>query len=126
MTLPFPLSQARPVEWLMRTTDSQPPYAVIRRLLKGDPNRPEEWFRVVTWAPGSEERELIGYVRTIDDAATLAWDYKCAFESWRHHLAASRIDAAEMARRQPPAADLVKFYRDRVKGAETAAVSGRG
>lgn len=97
----------------MRTTESQPPYAVIRRLLKGDPNRPEEWFRVVTWAPASEERELIGYVRTLHEAAALAWDYQCAYESWRHHLAASRTDASTMARVRPPAAEMVKFYRER-------------
>lgn len=104
----------------MRTTESQPPYAVIRRLLKGDPNRPEEWFRIVTWAPASEERELIGYVRTLNEAAALAWDYQCAYESWRHHLAASRTDAADMARMRPPAAEMVKFYRERVKTSQTA------
>lgn len=111
MTLPFPLNQARPTEWLMRVTDSQPPYAVIRRLLKGDPNHAEEWFRVVTWAQRSEERELIGYVRTLNEAAVLGWDYKCAYESWRHHLAASRTDADVMARDQPPAEAMVRFFR---------------
>lgn len=123
MALPFPLNQARPTEWLMRTTDSQPPYAVIRRLLKGDPNRPEEWFRVVTWAPTSSERELIGYVRTLDEAAALAWDYKCAYESWRHHLAARRTDAGAMAQMQPPAAELVRFFRQRAKASPVAANS---
>lgn len=43
-----PAAHARPTEWLLRVTESQAPYAVVRRFLFGDSNRPEEWFRVVT------------------------------------------------------------------------------
>ncbi|MGM2737364.1 hypothetical protein, partial [Bacillus cereus group sp. BC87] len=91
-------------------TESQSPYAVVRRFLKGDPNRPEEWFRVVTWAPTSEARELIGWVRTFEAACVLGWDHKCAYESWRHHMAARRADPGAMAKAKPPAAELVKFW----------------
>lgn len=106
-----PMAHARPSEWLLRVTESQPPYAVVRRFLYGDGNRPEEWFRVVTWAPTSEARELIGWVRTLDAACALGWDYQCAAQSWRHHQAARRVDAGTMAATRPPAADLVAFWR---------------
>lgn len=106
-----PAAHARPAEWLLRVTESQPPYAVVRRFLKGDPNKPEEWFRVVTWAPTSEARELIGWVRSFDAACALGWDHYCAFQSWRSHMAARRADPETMAREKPPAAELVKFWR---------------
>ncbi|MFJ3393981.1 hypothetical protein [Leifsonia aquatica] len=96
----------------MRVSESQPPYAVVRRLLLGDPNRPEVWFRVVTWAPSSGDRELIGFVRTLDLAAQLAWDYHCAFNEWRHHLAARRASVEDMRAQQPSPSELVKFWRE--------------
>lgn len=114
-----PTSYARPTEWLLRVSESQPPYAVVRRFLKGDPNRPEEWFRVVTYAPTSEARELIGWVRTFDAACQLGWDYKVAFEEWRHHMAARRVDNSVMAAAKPAANELVTFYREHRKPAST-------
>lgn len=107
-----PAAHARPTEWLLRVTESQPPYAVVRRFLLGDPNRPDEWFRVVTWSSTSSGRELVGWVRSFDAACALAWDHQCAFQSWRHHMAAKRADASAMAAAKPPAADLVKFWRE--------------
>lgn len=112
-----PATQARPVEWLMRQTESQPPYAVVRRFLFGDPNRPEEWFRVVTWAPTSSDRQMIGWCRTFDAATAAGWDYKCAYESWRHHMASRRVDAGRMAAEQPSPAELVRFYRASLRSA---------
>lgn len=112
-----PAAHARPAEWLLRMAESQPPYAVVRRFLLGDPNRPEEWFRVVTWSPTSEGRELVGWVRTFEAACALGWDYKCAYESWRHHMAARRVDAGAMAAQKPTAAELVKFWRQHQRGA---------
>jgi len=106
-----PTAHARPAEWLLRVAESQPPYAVVRRFLLGDPNRADEWFRVVTWAPTSDTRELIGWVRTFEAACFLAWDHKCAYESWRHHLAAQRVDSTAMNQLKPRASDLVKFWR---------------
>jgi hypothetical protein len=112
LALPHPLNEARPTEWLMRSAESQPPYGVIRRFLFGDPNRAEEWYRVVTWSPSSEERELVGWCRTLETACALAWDFKCAHESWRHHMASRRISVEAMREGKPTAAEMVTFYRN--------------
>lgn len=106
-----PVANAQPTEWLLRQGALGAPYAVIRRFAFGDPNRPDVWFRVVTWAPTSEGRELIGWCRTLEAAAAVAWDHRCAAESWRHHMAARRVDASTMTAQRPPAAELVRFYR---------------
>ncbi|WP_431246175.1 hypothetical protein [Leifsonia xyli] len=106
-----PVANAQPAEWLLRQGALGSPYGVIRRFGFGDPNRPDVWFRVVTWAPTSEGRELIGWCRTLEAAAAAAWDHRCAAESWRHHMAARRTDAAAMAAQRPAAAELVRFYR---------------
>ncbi|WP_157696995.1 hypothetical protein [Leifsonia sp. 21MFCrub1.1] len=106
-----PVANAQPTEWLLRQGALGSPYGVIRRFAFGDPNRPDVWFRVVTWAPASSGRELIGWCRTLEAAAAAAWDHRCAAESWRHHMAARRTDAATMAAQRPSAAELVRFYR---------------
>ncbi|WP_431220348.1 hypothetical protein [Leifsonia xyli] len=116
-----PMNQARGMEWFMCVAESQPPYAVIRRFLFGDPNRPEEWFRVVTWSPSSETRELIGWCRSFEAACTVGWDYRCAFESWRHYNASRRVDATAMTKNRPAAAEMLRFYRDSQKRSETIA-----
>ncbi len=105
------MANAQPTEWLLRQGSLGAPYAVIRRFAFGDPNRPDVWFRVVTWAPTSDGRELIGWCRTLEAAAAVAWDHRCAAESWRHHMAARRTDTATMAAQRPPASELVRFYR---------------
>lgn len=114
-----PVVNAQAAEWLLRQGTGGHPYAVVRRFEFGDPNKPELWFRVVTWAKRSEDRELIGWCRTLDAAAAAGWDHRCAYESWRHHLAASRTDAATMSRERPPAADMVRFYRAAMRNAGT-------
>jgi hypothetical protein len=106
-----PVANAQPSEWLLSQGALGTPYAVIRRFAFGDLNRPDVWFRVVTWAPGSEGRELIGWCRTLEAAAAVAWDHRCAAESWRHHMAARRADTAALAAKRPSAAELVRFYR---------------
>ncbi len=106
-----PVADAHASEWLLRQGTTQAPYAVVRRFAFGDPNHPDVWFRVVTWAPSSQGRELIGWCRTLEAAAAAGWDHRCAAESWRHHLAAKRTDSAAMDRQRPPAAELVRFYR---------------
>ena len=113
-----PVANAHASEWLLRQGSMDTPYAVVRRFAFGDPNRPDIWYRVVTWAPRSEGRELIGWCRTLEAAASAGWDHRCAAESWRHHLAAKRTDAAAMDRQRPPAADLVRFYRASVRKRE--------
>jgi hypothetical protein len=110
-----PVVNAQATEWVLRQGAAGEAYAVVRRFAFGDPNRPEIWFRVVTWAQQSEGRELIGWCRTLEAAAAAGWDHRCAYESWRHHLAAKRTDTATMARERPPAADMVRFYRAAVR-----------
>lgn len=105
------MANAQPTEWLLSQDALGTPYAVVRRFAFGDANRPDIWFRVVTWAPRSEGRELIGWCRTLEAAAAVAWDHRCAAESWRHHMAKRRSDTATMAAQRPSAAELVRFYR---------------
>ncbi|MCI0156785.1 hypothetical protein KNO15_08760 [Leifsonia shinshuensis] len=106
-----PVANAQPMEWLLSQGALGTPYAVVRRFAFGDANRPDIWFRVVTWAPRSDGRELIGWCRTLEAAAAVAWDHRCAAESWRHHMAKRRSDSATMAAQRPSAAELVRFYR---------------
>ena len=105
------MANAQPSEWVLSQGALGTPYAVVRRFAFGDLNRPDVWYRVVTWAPSSEGRELIGWCRTLEAAAAVAWDHRCAAESWRHHMAARRSDTATMAAKRPSAAELVRFYR---------------
>jgi hypothetical protein len=120
-----PVANAHASEWLLRQGVMDAPYAVVRRFAFGDPNRPEVWFRVVTWAPNSRDREPIGWCRTLEAGAAAGWDHRCASESWRHHLAARRTDAATMDRERPPAADLVRFYRASLRRPSTAGTMER-
>ena len=53
------MANAQPTEWLLRQGALGAPYAVIRRFAFGDPNRPDIWFRVGTWAPTSQGRSRI-------------------------------------------------------------------
>jgi hypothetical protein len=52
------------------------PIAVIRRVESMNGNVPKVRYRVVTWAPTSDDRELIGYYKTGDDAAQAAWEHR--------------------------------------------------
>ena len=45
-----PVANAHAAEWILRQGALGAPYAVVRRFAFGDPNRPDVWFRVVTWA----------------------------------------------------------------------------
>lgn len=53
--------------WTMRSPDGAP-YGVIRLLEIGG----ERGYRAVTWAERSEDRELVGYYRTLRAAAMAA------------------------------------------------------
>ena len=70
------MANAQPTEWLLSQGALGTPYAIVRHFAFGDVNRPDVWFRVVTWAPRSEERELIGWCRTLEAASAVAWDPK--------------------------------------------------
>jgi hypothetical protein len=115
-----PVVNAHAAEWLLRQGTAGQPYAIVRRFEFGDPNQAQIWFRVVTWAQNSQDRELIGWCRTLEAAAAAGWDHRCAYESWRHHLAAKRTDAATMSRERPPAAEMVRFYRAAMRNPPTA------
>jgi hypothetical protein len=52
------------------------PIAVIRKLERQNGNLVETVYRAVTWAPISEDRELIGYYQTGDEAAQAAWEHR--------------------------------------------------
>lgn len=72
------------VEWTVHVPGHPEPAAVIRRLkLQG-----LERFRVVTWAPTSQGRELVGYYPTGDAAAEAAWRRYCDDAQTQHERAA--------------------------------------
>lgn len=65
-TPPWPPIQISRDEWIVMRDDKRIPVAVIRRLRLGP--RQETFFRVVTWAEESAERELVGYFPTLAEA----------------------------------------------------------
>jgi hypothetical protein len=94
---------ATPTEWKYRGGRNRETVAMIRRLEFGDHRSPEVWFRVVTLP----DRELVGYVRDLERAATLAFEYACALESWQHERAGRPGVGV-----RPSAADLARAYRE--------------
>lgn len=63
---PWPPIRIGEVEWvIMRDSKTQP--AAIIRIVKMGP-RNENFYRVVTWAPTSEGRSLVGYYVTLAEA----------------------------------------------------------
>jgi len=70
-------------EWEMRVPGHPEPTHVLRRLkIQGT-----ERVRVVTWAPTSEGRTLVGYYPSGDAAAEAAWRHYCDANNARHELA---------------------------------------
>jgi hypothetical protein len=53
-------------EWIIMRNSQREPAGVIRALGMGPRN--ELFYRVVTWAPTSEGRTLVGYYPTLDEA----------------------------------------------------------
>ncbi|WP_285117318.1 hypothetical protein [Leifsonia sp. fls2-241-R2A-40a] len=106
-----PVGNAHAIEWVMQTAPGQQPYALIRLLQMGDLSRPDEFYRVVTWAPTSEGRRLIGYCPTLEAGAQLAWDYYSALSNLRHHYAARRADMSKIDELSGDPAALVAFFR---------------
>lgn len=86
------------VEWTVNVPGHPEPAAIIRRLkLQG-----VERFRVVTWAPTSAGRDLVGYYPTGDAAAEAAWRHYCDATNLRHELASRTHGGSE--RGEPAAA----------------------
>ena len=71
-----PKQIAQPSEWEMRNGWPPEPIGVIKRLELGPMH--EVWFRAVTWAPHSDERALLGYTRSLDEAAAAIWRHRMA------------------------------------------------
>jgi hypothetical protein len=83
-----PVQIARPAEWELRASDHTDPVGIIRRLQHGRGSQIEIRYRAVTWASSSSERKLIGYYRTLDDAAQAAWSSHLTRSAAQHRAAA--------------------------------------
>jgi hypothetical protein len=106
------VSALEPAEWFLRPSKTEPPIAVVRRISQRAANQltEEVWFRVVTWAEASENRELIGWCRTPEAAAAAGWDYYLALRSWMHHVAAVPRNGPPPPK--PPAAEMLRALRE--------------
>lgn len=83
------------------------PTVIIRRFDRGDPH-PATWYRAVTYAADSADRELIGRYPTLEAAATEGMDYAAALAAWRH----AHTGPQHVARPPLPAPqDLLRDYR---------------
>ena len=60
---PWPPIIISEVEWIIMRDSKHQPAAIIRTVTMGPRN--ERFFRVVTWAPKSEDRQLVGYFETL-------------------------------------------------------------
>lgn len=63
---PWPPIEISDCEWMIMRDSHERPAAVIRRIQVGP--RHETLFRVVTWAPTSEGRSLVGYYSSLAEA----------------------------------------------------------
>lgn len=61
---PWPLVKISDVEWVVLRDDPRHPAALIREL----PARTQDRYRIVRWAPLSEDRRLFGYFRSLEQA----------------------------------------------------------
>ncbi|WP_167044205.1 hypothetical protein [Salinibacterium sp. ZJ454] len=59
--------ETEPGQWQM-VGDGHGPYAIVKLIRIGD----EAGYRAVTWAPAAEDRQLIGYYRTLRAACEAA------------------------------------------------------
>jgi len=63
---PWPPIRTGDGEWMIMRDSNREPVAVVRALHLGP--RDELFYRVVTWAPTSAGRKLIGYFGSVEDA----------------------------------------------------------
>jgi len=63
---PWPPIRVGEVEWIVMRQSKTEPAAVIRVIKMGPRN--ETFYRVVTWAPASDARSLVGYYTTLAEA----------------------------------------------------------
>lgn len=65
-TPPWPPIRIADGEWMLMRGSKREPAAIIRALRMGP--RAELFYRVVTWAPTSAGRVLVGYFATLEEA----------------------------------------------------------
>lgn len=65
-TPPWPPIRVAAGEWVLMRGSKREPAAIVRALRMGP--RAELFYRVVTWAPESDGRVLVGYFATLEDA----------------------------------------------------------
>jgi len=65
-TPPWPPIRLSDDEWVLMRDSQTEPAAIVRRLKMGP--RQQTYYRVVSWAPNSENRKLVGYFQTLADA----------------------------------------------------------
>ena len=63
---PWPPIQISEREWIILRDDRRRPKALVRRFEFGEYN--ETWYRIVFWAPRSEDRRLVGWTRNLEVA----------------------------------------------------------
>jgi len=61
---PWPMIQISDVEWVIIRDDPRHPVALVRELSE----RPQNRYRVVRWAPRSEDRRLFEYLPSLEQA----------------------------------------------------------
>lgn len=101
-------SSAQPVEWAFKGGRNGNITAIIRRLERRQP--PTVYFRVVTAAARSEDRELIGRYLTLEEAAQAAHEHAVALSAWHHAVAGPQFTPHNRPR-MPAAVELVEWYR---------------
>lgn len=57
--------EREPGHWHMHVNGDEPPYACIRLLDVTRDGQPVRAYRIVTWAPASADRRLVGYHHTL-------------------------------------------------------------
>lgn len=100
-------SSAQPVEWTYKGGRNGQLTAIIRRLERRQP--PTVYYRVVTAAARSEDRELIGRYLTLEEAAQAAHEHAVALSAWHHMVAGPQFGLH--GPKMPAAIDLLAWYR---------------
>ncbi len=65
---PWPPIRIGEGEWIIMRDSEREPVGIIKIVRIRHRGEERSFFRVVTWAERSEQRELVGYFRTLDEA----------------------------------------------------------